>query len=40
MAFPTPAEPRRVLHPEIEAYASGWMVRADNVLESTVQVFG
>ncbi|MEE2849518.1 MAG: alpha/beta fold hydrolase, partial [Pseudomonadota bacterium] len=25
MAFPTPAEPRRVLHPEIEAYASGWM---------------
>ena len=25
MAFPMPAEPRRVLHPEIEAYASGWM---------------
>jgi proline iminopeptidase len=25
MAFPAPAEPRRVLHPEIESYASGWM---------------
>ena len=32
MAFPAPADPRRILYPEVEAYASGWM-RTEGVHE-------